>query len=159
MPYGTSLSIMTVKMPFLNSPLISLYHKSIKGVSYTRTNISIGGGQVILYHGVLSYGVLSGASLTALYGRFNRFLGDFRSRQGYFQFIWFSGCFQFIQFDGIGIFEPKVGFYKRASEVSQSVRKLYIVCFVFYSQQIIRSSLIAALTLYKDFRIKQEVIN
>ena len=30
-------------MPFLNSPLISLYYKSVKGVSCTRTNISIGG--------------------------------------------------------------------------------------------------------------------
>ena len=29
-------------MPFLSSLLISLYYKSIKGVSYTRTNISIG---------------------------------------------------------------------------------------------------------------------
>ena len=33
--------ITTVKMPFLSSPLISLYYKSVKGVSYTRTNISI----------------------------------------------------------------------------------------------------------------------
>jgi hypothetical protein len=38
-----SLSIITVKTPFLSSPLISLYYKSIKGVSYTRTDISIGG--------------------------------------------------------------------------------------------------------------------
>ena len=30
-------------MPFLNSLLISLCCKSVKGVSYTRTNISIGG--------------------------------------------------------------------------------------------------------------------
>ena len=37
------LSIITVKTPFLNSLLISLYYKSVKGVSYTRTNISIGG--------------------------------------------------------------------------------------------------------------------
>ena len=29
-------------MPFLNSLLISLYYKSIKGVSYTKTNISVG---------------------------------------------------------------------------------------------------------------------
>ena len=42
MPYRTSLSIITVKTPFLNSLLISLYYKSIKGVSYTRTDISIG---------------------------------------------------------------------------------------------------------------------
>ena len=38
-----SLSIITAKTPFLSSPLISLYYKSIKGVSYIRTNISIGG--------------------------------------------------------------------------------------------------------------------
>ena len=36
-----SLSIITVKTPFLSSPLISLRYKSIKGVSYIRTNISI----------------------------------------------------------------------------------------------------------------------
>ena len=42
-PYGTSFSIITAKTPFLSSPLISLRYKSIKGVSYTRTNISIGG--------------------------------------------------------------------------------------------------------------------
>ena len=42
-PYGTSLSIITVKTPFLSSPLISLRRKSVKGVSYTRTNISVGG--------------------------------------------------------------------------------------------------------------------
>ena len=42
-PYGTSFSVITVKTPFLSSPLISLYYKSIKGVSYTRTNISIYG--------------------------------------------------------------------------------------------------------------------
>ena len=40
--YGTSLSIITAKTPFLSSPLISLRRKSIKGVSYTRTNISVG---------------------------------------------------------------------------------------------------------------------
>ena len=34
---------MTAKMPFLNSLLISLYRESVKGVFYTRTNISIGG--------------------------------------------------------------------------------------------------------------------
>jgi hypothetical protein len=39
-----SFSVITAKTPFLSSPLISLYYKSIKGVSYTRTNISIGGG-------------------------------------------------------------------------------------------------------------------
>ena len=38
-----SLSIITAKMPFLSSLLISLYYKSVKGVFYTRTNISING--------------------------------------------------------------------------------------------------------------------
>jgi len=42
-PYGTSLSVIIIKIPFLSSPLISLRRKSVKGVSYTRTNISIGG--------------------------------------------------------------------------------------------------------------------
>jgi len=42
-PYGTSLSVITAKTPFLSSLLISLRYKSVKGVSYTRTNISIGG--------------------------------------------------------------------------------------------------------------------
>jgi len=42
-PYRISLSVITAKTPFLSSPLISLRHKFIKGVSYTRTNISIGG--------------------------------------------------------------------------------------------------------------------
>ena len=42
-PCGTSFSVTTVKTPFLSSPLISLYYKSIKGVFCTRTNISIGG--------------------------------------------------------------------------------------------------------------------
>ena len=35
-----SLSAITIKTPFLSSLLISLYHKSVNGVSYTRTNIS-----------------------------------------------------------------------------------------------------------------------
>ena len=39
-----SLSVTTVKTPFLSSLLISLYYKSVKGVSCTRTNISTGGG-------------------------------------------------------------------------------------------------------------------
>jgi len=43
MPYGTSLSVIIAKTPFLSSLLISLRHKSVKGVSYTRTDISIGG--------------------------------------------------------------------------------------------------------------------
>ena len=38
-----SFSVTTTKMPFLSSPLISLYYKSVKGVSCTRTDISIGG--------------------------------------------------------------------------------------------------------------------
>jgi hypothetical protein len=47
MPCGTSFSITTIKTPFLSSLLISLYYKSIKVVSYTRTNISIGRGYLI----------------------------------------------------------------------------------------------------------------
>ena len=43
MPYKISLSVITVKIPFLSSLLISLYYKSVKGISYTRTNIFIGG--------------------------------------------------------------------------------------------------------------------
>ena len=42
MPYRTSFSIITAKTPFLSSPLISLYYKSVNKVSYTRTNISTG---------------------------------------------------------------------------------------------------------------------
>ena len=38
-----SLSIITAKTPFLSSPLISLYREAVKGVSCTKTNISIGG--------------------------------------------------------------------------------------------------------------------
>ena len=37
-----SFSIITAKMPFSSSPLISLCYKSIKGVSCTKTNISAG---------------------------------------------------------------------------------------------------------------------
>ena len=33
----------TAKTPFLSNLLISLYYKSVKGVSCTRTNISTGG--------------------------------------------------------------------------------------------------------------------
>jgi hypothetical protein len=40
-PYGTSLSITTVKTPFSSSLLISLRRESVKGVSYTRTDIFI----------------------------------------------------------------------------------------------------------------------
>ena len=36
--------IITIKIPFLNSLLIFLYYKSVKGVSYTRINIFTGGG-------------------------------------------------------------------------------------------------------------------
>ena len=39
-PYRTSFSIITVKTLFLR-------HKSVKGVSYTRTDISAGGGYFI----------------------------------------------------------------------------------------------------------------
>jgi hypothetical protein len=42
MPYKISLSIITTKIPFLSNPLISLHRESVKGVSYTRTDISIG---------------------------------------------------------------------------------------------------------------------
>ena len=41
MLYKISLSVITTKIPFLSSLLIFLYYKSIKGVFYTRTNISI----------------------------------------------------------------------------------------------------------------------
>ena len=47
MPYKISLSIITVKMPFLSSLLIFLYYKSVKGVSCTRTDIFIGGGCLV----------------------------------------------------------------------------------------------------------------
>ena len=42
MPCKTFLSVMTVKTPFLSSLLISLYCKSVKGVSCTKTDISVG---------------------------------------------------------------------------------------------------------------------
>ena len=38
-PYGISLSVITVKTPFLSSLLISLRRKSVNRASYTRTNI------------------------------------------------------------------------------------------------------------------------
>ena len=41
MPCGMSLSIITTKTPFSSSLLISLYYKSINGVSCTRTDIFI----------------------------------------------------------------------------------------------------------------------
>ena len=43
MLYRISFSVITAKTPFLSSPLISLYCKSVKGVSCTRTDIFIGG--------------------------------------------------------------------------------------------------------------------
>jgi hypothetical protein len=46
-PYRTSLSIMTAKIPFLSSLLISLYCESVNGASYIRTNISAGGSSFI----------------------------------------------------------------------------------------------------------------
>jgi hypothetical protein len=42
-PYGTSLSITTVKTPFSSSLLISLRRESINRASYIRTDISVGG--------------------------------------------------------------------------------------------------------------------
>ena len=47
MPYRIFLSIITVKTLFLSSPLISLYCKSVKGVSCTKTNIFTGGDWLI----------------------------------------------------------------------------------------------------------------
>ena len=41
-PYGTSLSVITIKTPFFSSLLISLRRESVKGVSCTRTNIFTG---------------------------------------------------------------------------------------------------------------------
>jgi hypothetical protein len=38
---------MTAKTPFLSSLLISLHHKSIKGVFYIKTDISAGGDYLI----------------------------------------------------------------------------------------------------------------
>ena len=40
-PYGMSLSIITAKTPFSSSPLIFLHHKSVNGVSCTKTDIFI----------------------------------------------------------------------------------------------------------------------
>ena len=44
MPYRISLSVITIKTPFLSSLLISLRCESVKGVSYTRTDIFINKG-------------------------------------------------------------------------------------------------------------------
>ena len=40
-PCGISLFAITIKTPFLSSPLISLRRESVNGASCTRTNISI----------------------------------------------------------------------------------------------------------------------
>ena len=42
-PYKIFLSVITAKTPSLSSLLIFLYCKSIKGVSYTRTDIFVSG--------------------------------------------------------------------------------------------------------------------
>ena len=42
-PYGTSLSVITTKTPFLSNLLISLRHKSVNGASCTKTDISVCG--------------------------------------------------------------------------------------------------------------------
>ena len=47
MPYRIFFFIITIKMPFLSSLLISLYCKSIKGVFYTKTDIFIDRGYFI----------------------------------------------------------------------------------------------------------------
>ena len=47
MPYKISLFTITAKIPFLSSLLISLYYKSIKRVSYIKTNIFISGSCLI----------------------------------------------------------------------------------------------------------------
>ncbi len=44
MLYGIFFSIIITKTPFLNSPLISLCHKSVKGVFCTRIDIFTSGG-------------------------------------------------------------------------------------------------------------------
>jgi hypothetical protein len=43
MSCGMSLSIITAKILFLSSPLISLCCEFVKGFSYTKTDISVGG--------------------------------------------------------------------------------------------------------------------
>ena len=42
-PCGMFFFVIITKTPFLSSPLISLHHESVKGVSCTRTDISVGG--------------------------------------------------------------------------------------------------------------------
>ena len=80
---------------------------------------------MVLRHRVFVCGVLPGASSTALCSKFSRFLGDFRGRQRYFQFVWF---------DVMGGFGPKIGFYGCAFKASWSARELYAACLVFYGQ-------------------------
>ena len=47
MPYGISFFVTTAKIFFLSSLLISLHYKSIKGVFYTRTDISTSGDYLV----------------------------------------------------------------------------------------------------------------
>jgi len=56
------------------------------------------------------------------------------------------------------VFRLKVGFYGCVFKASWPAKELYTACFVFYSQQVIRSIPIATFTSYKDFRVKQEVV-
>ena len=56
------------------------------------------------------------------------------------------------------VFGLKVGFYRCVSKASWPARELYTARLVFYSQQVISSIPIAVFTLYKDFRVKQEVV-
>ena len=58
----------------------------------------------------------------------------------------------------MGGFGPKVGFYGYVFEPSWPIKELYVVCLVFYGQQAIKSIPIAIFTLYKDFKVKREVI-
>ena len=58
----------------------------------------------------------------------------------------------------MGSFRSKVGFYRYAFKPSWPARKLYILYFIFYGQQAIKSIPIAAFILYKDFRVKWEVM-
>ena len=55
----------------------------------------------------------------------------------------------------MGVFRPKVGFYRRASKAGWPARKLYAARLVLYGQQAIRSIPIAAFAPYKDFRIER----
>jgi hypothetical protein len=66
-PCGTSFSIITVKTPFSSSPLISLHRKSVKGVSCTRTNISIGGDYLIDVPAEVRWLSITGLSIIGCY--------------------------------------------------------------------------------------------